>query len=108
MAITNEQKAKLDKEAEGIGSDNKPNHSRTEGDSDLPERPLDEAISELERELLVRERCYGRWVEDGKMSRVDAVDRFLRLKSAVVYLRRLVSDSGLSVESPVNAENVPF
>ena len=48
-----------------------------------PQRSLDEAISELERELLVRKRCYGQWVKDGKMTRVDAIDRFERHETAL-------------------------
>jgi len=49
-------------------------------------RPLVESISEVKRELQVRLRCYDRWVEDGKLTDVDATDRYCRLQSALSYL----------------------
>jgi len=49
-------------------------------------RPLVESISEVKRELQVRLRCYDRWVEDGKLTDVDATDRYCRLHSALTYL----------------------
>ncbi len=52
-------------------------------------RTLEEAISEIERELQVRLRCYDRWVKEGKMSGVDAKDRLERIQSALHYLREL-------------------
>ena len=61
-------------------------------------RTLQEAISEAQRELRVRERCFGRWVEDGKLDPVDATDRLERLQSAVIYLehyRLLTEDDPL-------------
>jgi hypothetical protein len=39
---------------------------------------VEAALSEVEREMHVRERCYGRWVEEGKLSRIDAKDRMDR------------------------------
>lgn len=51
------------------------------------QRSIDEATSELEREAHVRTRCYDRWIEEGKVSRVDAWDRQERLLSAVKHLR---------------------
>lgn len=86
-----------------------PNENKnTESEQSQAMRPLDEAISELSRELQVRERCYGRWISDGKMSRIDAVDRYARLQSALVYLKGLVpaGDSGEPLTGPV--EQVPF
>lgn len=53
------------------------------------ERTLEEAIAEVDRELQVRKRCYSRWVDDGKMSSVDALDRFERLQTASVHLHKL-------------------
>ena len=50
-------------------------------------RTVEEALSELERELQVRKRCYGKWIEEGRMSSVDARDRAERLESAIVYLK---------------------
>lgn len=53
-----------------------------------PCRSLEEAISEVDRELKVRLRVYDRWVADGKLSTVDARDRVERLQSALAYLNR--------------------
>jgi len=50
------------------------------------ERSIREAVSEVHRELCVRERCFDRWVADGKMTDVDAQDRFDRMASAKHYL----------------------
>ena len=50
-------------------------------------RSLEEALSELERELQVRLRCYQRWIEDGKLSKTDARDRSERLESAIQLLK---------------------
>jgi hypothetical protein len=50
-------------------------------------RTIKEAISECERELGVRNRCYERWVKEGKLSGVDATDRLDRLEAAIIYLR---------------------
>lgn len=51
------------------------------------QRPLDQAMAEVVRECQVRSRCFDRWVADGKMEAVDAVDRMERLLSALRYLR---------------------
>ena len=64
-----------------------------------PPRGLEEALSEVERELRVRERCFSRWVQDGKLTRIDAVDRVQRLESAWLYL-----DKMLTIKQP---ETVP-
>ena len=50
------------------------------------ERSIREALSEVHRELCVRERCFDRWVTDGKMTDVDAQDRYDRMASAKHYL----------------------
>jgi hypothetical protein len=51
-----------------------------------PIRSREEAHSECMRELEVRRRCYRRWIEDGKLSAVDARDRLERIEAAVQYL----------------------
>lgn len=53
-----------------------------------PKRSLAEAISEVDRELQVRRRCYSRWVDDGKMTEVDAIDRYDRLAAASFFLHQ--------------------
>lgn len=60
-------------------------------------RSIPEAISELEREAQVRLRCYDRWINEGKVSRVDAWDRLERLLSAINHLRHL--ETALANES---------
>ena len=50
------------------------------------ERSIREALSEVHRELCVRERCFDKWIKDGKMTDVDAQDRFDRMASAYRYL----------------------
>lgn len=49
-------------------------------------RTLEEAVSEVQREIDVRRRLYDRWVSEGKMSRVDAHDRLERLLTALRFL----------------------
>lgn len=49
-------------------------------------RSTEEALSELQREMQVRMRCYDRWIEDGKLTTVDAVDRLDRLETAIHLL----------------------
>jgi hypothetical protein len=50
-------------------------------------RSIAEAIAELEREAHVRLRCFDRWIQDGKVSRVDAWDRMERILTAINLLR---------------------
>jgi len=51
-------------------------------------RSLTEAIDEIDRELAVRRRIFPRWVEDGKLSQTEAVDRLERLTASSTYLKR--------------------
>jgi hypothetical protein len=78
-------------------------------------RSMDEALSELEREAHIRMRCYDRWIQEGRVSRVDAWDRLERILSAISYLRvaqdtmRAATTPGSSVpvEEPA-VETIPF
>ena len=70
-------------------------------------RSIEEAISEAERELQVRERCYARWITDGKLSKVDARDRTDRLQAAVQYLKYLL-DWIVALEQVTLSENEQF
>lgn len=54
-------------------------------------RSVEEALSEVERECQVRNRIYGKWIQDGKISRIDAADRGERMLAACHYLK-LVHD----------------
>lgn len=44
-------------------------------------------MSECQRELDVRKRCFSNWVEQGRLSAVDARDRFDRLLAAIKFLK---------------------
>lgn len=61
---------------------------------------VEEALSECERELHVRTRCYDRWISEGKLSSVDARDRRNRMEAAVVYLRDLLAKSSKPGDRP--------
>lgn len=49
-------------------------------------RSHEEAISEVQREIDVRRRLYDRWMDEGKLSRIDAHDRLERLLAALQFL----------------------
>ena len=69
-----------------------------------PSRSLEEAASEVDREIKVRKRCYDRWVSEGKLSAVDARDRLDRLQAALGYLEELQNriDLAAAYESSAN------
>ena len=54
----------------------------------LTQDEIEPALGEVQRELQVRERCYPRWTEEGKMSRIDAKDRMARqiLAQEILFL----------------------
>lgn len=60
-------------------------------------RSLDEAISEVQREMDVRKRLFDKWVSDGRMSWVDAHDRLERqctaLKMLIHYSNALAAEA---------------
>ena len=62
---------------------------------------VEEAWSELERELAVRRRCFDDWVSAGKLSWADARDRYARMVSAARHLRKLcdIADTALPPDS---------
>jgi hypothetical protein len=64
-------------------------------------RPIEEAISEVNRELTVRQRCYARWIADGKLDEVEARDRMDRLTAAKEYLAKLLDTGCPTVPQPV-------
>lgn len=66
-----------------------------------PSRSLEEAASELDREIKVRVRCYDRWIADGKLSTVDARDRLERMQSALAYLNRAIALAEAANDLPV-------
>ena len=64
-------------------------------------RTLQEAASELRRELGVRRRCYGRWIDDGKLTDVEAADRMERMEAALDIVDRAVLLAAASVPTPM-------
>jgi hypothetical protein len=63
-----------------------------------PSSPLERACDEVKREVSVRERCYGRWVEEGRMSKTEAKERMFGMKHALECLQNLL-DSEASAQS---------
>lgn len=67
----------------------------------------EEALAEVQRELEVRNRIYNKWVADGKLSYIDARDRYARMQKAFLLLKRTVelatSDNVEFVPAVVNA-----
>lgn len=49
-------------------------------------RGIVEAATELERELGVRSRCYAGWIQGGKISTIDAVDRYERMIACLRWI----------------------
>jgi hypothetical protein len=54
----------------------------------MSKRTLQEAASELRRELGIRRRCYSRWIADGKLDEVEACDRVERMELALDVVER--------------------
>lgn len=57
-------------------------------------RNLEESMSEVKREINVRQRCYDKWVSEGKMTAIDAQDRMDRIVSAEEWLTALSKMDG--------------
>lgn len=49
-------------------------------------RSIEEAANEVFRELQVRRRIYGRWVQEGKLTLLQARERGERMEAALHYL----------------------
>lgn len=64
-------------------------------------RSLEEASSEVAREIDVRRRLYDKWVGEGRITWVDAHDRLERLLAALQFLtgRRAISSEPAAPES---------
>lgn len=72
----------------------------------MASRSIAEAASELRREWGVRKRCYGRWVQDGKLTEVEAIDRLERLEAALDIVERAALLASIPVDAPNRAEAV--
>lgn len=74
--------------------------------SDEMQDELDQAGSELDREMGVRERCFPNWIEQGKISRIDAKDRFQRMEKAQQMINFLLDMAPARVKT--TQDDVPF
>jgi len=61
---------------------------------------MSEAVSELKRELGIRRRCYSRWVADGKLTDVEAVDRLERMEKALEVVERAADLASVPILHP--------
>lgn len=50
---------------------------------------VQQALDECVRELKVRQRCYDKWVAEGKLTETEALQRYAALCSACHHLDRL-------------------
>jgi hypothetical protein len=66
-------------------------------------RIIEEALSEIERELQLRERCFPRWIQEGRISKIDARDRLERQKYAKEILQSAL-DSMAKVADTASTE----
>lgn len=73
-------------------------------------RSIDEAISEVQREMDVRKRLYDKWVAESRMSWVDANDRMERLMSALRWLIQYAQElsQAAAQEEPVTSTPFPL
>ena len=67
----------------------------------ISKRSLEEATAEVQRECDTRRRLYDRWVDEGKISWVDAHDRMERLLTALHFL------TGHRSIGPLGGEDFP-
>lgn len=67
---------------------------------------LDAAGSELDREMGVRERCFKNWIEQGKISRIDAKDRWERMLIAQQMVNFMLDIAGRPQKT--TQDDVPF
>lgn len=56
----------------------------------VPSDEIEQALQELSRELQLRERCFPRWVAEGRISKLDAKERLHRQHLAVDILTILL------------------
>lgn len=70
-------------------------------------RTIEEAISELQREMDTRKRILDRWVNEGKLSWVDAHDRFERHLSALKWLIQYSNEMDEAARTAVASISTP-
>jgi len=67
---------------------------------------LEAAYDEAVRELLVRERCFDRWVKEGKLARTDAKDRLARQRDLVYVSAQAMRSAMIALELDPGPEPV--
>lgn len=72
----------------------------------MSKRTLQEAASELRRELGIRRRCYSRWIADGKLDEVEACDRVERMELALDVVERAALLATAAPDWPTAEEEV--
>jgi hypothetical protein len=55
-----------------------------------PRGDVQAALDEINRERMVRDRCFPRWIGEGKISKMDAEARLERIKLAEKILQLLL------------------
>lgn len=72
-----------------------------------------EAADEVLRELGVRDRCYPKWMDTGKLSKTEAKDRMNRMSTALYICNALITalenqPGGLVARTGDKTEEAPF
>jgi hypothetical protein len=77
-------------------------------DHDGMRKALEQAGSELDREMGVRERCFKQWIEQGKISRIDAKDRWERMLLAQQMVNFMLDIVGRTPVTTGADDDIPF
>lgn len=64
-------------------------------------RSLQEALDEAQREYNVRERCFPKWLKEGRITASDAKDRLERQAAACFFLNALLRGEVAEYDRPV-------
>ncbi len=73
---------------------------------DLNGVSVEHAHAEVDREMQVRARLYDKWLHDGKLSYVDAVDRYKRLLKALTVLQKVMDLEAVSDAAQAEAQTI--
>ena len=63
-------------------------------------RSIQEALSEVNRELQVRVRCFPRWIKEGRVDAIEAEDRLDRLSAAKHFLEQCLEGVAACADVP--------
>jgi hypothetical protein len=73
---------------------------------DLAGVSVEHAHAEVDREMQVRSRLYDKWLHDGKLSYVDAVDRYKRLLKALTVLQKVMDLEAAAADLEPEAQTI--